>query len=160
MAPGDVFARAQRGDGTCPEMPPVEQQSEFRGATKHHRSGRWEAHIWFENKKRQLYLGVHPAISRLMMGGGTWEGRARRGSLRPPHGRRRASATGELRPAGRRGRARATEEPPRPGCPNIAGAEEDARARDADALVPALRHDWVAWRGSWFDKRGDFFFFF
>ena len=57
MVPDDVFVRALRGDGTFPEMPPVKQQSEFRGVTKHRRSGRWEAHIWFRNKKRQLYLG-------------------------------------------------------------------------------------------------------
>ena len=31
--------------------------SRFRGVTKHKRSGRWEAHIWIRDSKKQVYLG-------------------------------------------------------------------------------------------------------
>ena len=31
--------------------------SRFRGVTKHKRSGRWEAHIWIRDTKKQVYLG-------------------------------------------------------------------------------------------------------
>ena len=57
MVPDDVFVQALRADGTFPEMPPLKKQSQYRGVTKHRRSGRWEAHIWFRSKKRQMYLG-------------------------------------------------------------------------------------------------------
>ena len=31
--------------------------SRFRGVTKHKRSGRWQAHIWIRDTKKQVYLG-------------------------------------------------------------------------------------------------------
>lgn len=33
------------------------RSSQFRGVTKHRRSGRWEAHIWIKEMGRQVYLG-------------------------------------------------------------------------------------------------------
>ncbi|KAK9824708.1 hypothetical protein WJX72_012563 [[Myrmecia] bisecta] len=33
------------------------RSSQFRGVTKHRRSGRWEAHIWVKELGRQVYLG-------------------------------------------------------------------------------------------------------
>ena len=33
------------------------RSSQFRGVTKHKRSGRWEAHIWVKETGKQMYLG-------------------------------------------------------------------------------------------------------
>ena len=33
------------------------RSSQYRGVTKHKRSGRWEAHIWVKETGKQMYLG-------------------------------------------------------------------------------------------------------
>ncbi|CAL5219375.1 g1195 [Coccomyxa viridis] len=36
---------------------PKDRSSQYRGVTKHRRSGRWEAHLWVKDFGRQVYLG-------------------------------------------------------------------------------------------------------
>ena len=42
------------------ELAPIgekQRSSQYRGVTKHKRSGRWEAHIWVKDTGKQMYLG-------------------------------------------------------------------------------------------------------
>ena len=46
----------------CDAIPPntpdgKQRSSQYRGVTKHKRSGRWEAHIWVKETGKQMYLG-------------------------------------------------------------------------------------------------------
>ncbi|GIM08810.1 hypothetical protein Vretimale_12752, partial [Volvox reticuliferus] len=55
-------ATAAEGDGEYEAGEEVEaadkrRSSQYRGVTKHRRSGRWEAHIWVKDIGRQVYLG-------------------------------------------------------------------------------------------------------
>eukprot|EP00198_Chlamydomonas_reinhardtii_P010956 XP_001700293.1 basal body protein [Chlamydomonas reinhardtii] len=43
---------AEEEDGGCKK-----RSSQYRGVTRHRRSGRWEAHIWVKEMGRQVYLG-------------------------------------------------------------------------------------------------------
>ncbi|WZN62099.1 AP2-like ethylene-responsive transcription factor [Chloropicon roscoffensis] len=40
-----------------PAGPTRQRSSQYRGVTKHRRSGRWEAHIWVRETGKQVYLG-------------------------------------------------------------------------------------------------------
>jgi len=44
-------------DNNNNNKPPAPRSSQFRGVTKHKRSGRWEAHIWVKETRKQIYLG-------------------------------------------------------------------------------------------------------
>ena len=57
MVPDDVFVKSLQEDGTLPMMPAMKRHSQYRGVTKHRRSGRWEAHIWWKMTGKQVYLG-------------------------------------------------------------------------------------------------------
>lgn len=53
------LATAQNPGTALALISPGEKQrsSQYRGVTKHKRSGRWEAHIWVKDTGKQMYLG-------------------------------------------------------------------------------------------------------
>lgn len=59
FVPNDIFVQALGPDGVLPDLPPAKKHSQYRGVTKHRRSGRWEAHIWLKTTGKQMYLGAY-----------------------------------------------------------------------------------------------------
>ena len=54
-ASGEKGAASDKGKGTGKDR--SKRSSQYRGVTRHRRSGRWEAHIWVRETGKQVYLG-------------------------------------------------------------------------------------------------------